>query len=745
MAYDVNKMLSDGYSLKDIGNAMGYDVDKMHKDGYSDDDIVQAFENYNAPTEPASAPEPKATNPLDRMQQISDTNALPGIDNKAISGTDEPSDLLNPPPQPEGTEPISTLVPQNKPDKTGAFNADVSEPLVEGAGQVVAGLRTLPLGMAKTISDAREKLGLPRDKVTDENVEKLSEYITDYNKRHPDQVIHPSTVGELGAFALARGATALKTGAQMGTIEFLQNIGKNKNYSDSVKDAVLTAILSGASVGILNKIFPAEGKLSTEAKILLKLNQNRMSEAEALKALKGIPKKDQAISLAERFDLAKNYFGNAVGQDDILAGKLGKRLEQRKNIIEPFTADEQDVAQAKKTFGEMKSRVDTEVPHMLDTTSLKAQLEPLQKYYATDPSPLGKSIRDIMIDLSGDKVSAGTVLDLRENINALLRKPSVKKVYKTRKTLESIKNQLDTFRANTFPKDLNQQIDNEIAKYSETMNRKLLGDIIDKNTKSDFAVNWDAVLKDAKSQGLRGKVLDQVLPILKEFAVRFHNDKYLSNAITPLGKHDNLNALGVWSKIVMETLNAANRATFGIFAKSRYKSTLITNAIRKSIKKSDTYLDFVEDLVKKKVITPEAATEIKQIAYKPEAKTTGDVNLNPLTATEKGTISGDASAGIMKERSDELIRDFVLKSGKSDEVAQKASKILENNRLNKIIKRARNQLKTEDAEANKRMLQKIVTEEANQLIKAVNKAYGVKLPPKEAEKIIKLKIDELNN
>ena len=113
------------------------------------------------------------------------------------------------------------------------------------------------------------------------------------------------------------------------------------------------------------------------------------------------------------------------------------------------------------------------------------------------------------------------------------------------------------------------------------------------------------------------------------------------------------------------------------------------------------------------------------------------------TATEKGTISEDASAGIMKERSDELIRDFVLKSGKPDEVAQKASKILESNRLTNIARKVSVQMEAEDAQGNMKMLQKMVTEEANQLIKAINKAYGVKLPPEEADKIIKLKLKEL--
>jgi len=41
------------------------------------------------------------------------------------------------------------------------------------------------------------------------------------------------------------------------------------------------------------------------------------------------------------------------------------------------------------------------------------------------------------------------------------------------------------------------------------------------------------------------------------------------------------------------------------------------------------------------------------------------------------------------------------------------------------------------------MLQKIVTDEANRLVDTINKAHGVKLPPEEADKIIKLKLNEL--
>ncbi len=608
MAYDVNKMLSDGYSIEEIGNAMGYNIDKMRKDGYSDTDITSALGNYSKPSTPRE--EPPVQTPVDtltRMQQIAGTKALPGT----ASG----STILEAPPKEvpvEGT--ISALIPQNSPDMSKAFSEQVVTPVVEMVGQVVAGARTLPLGAAKALSDAGEAIGLPKDETTEKNIADLGTYIDDYNTRHPDQLIHPSTVGKLGAFMLARGKTALVGGSQLGAIEFLEQLGSNKAYGEAAQDAALTALLGGASIGVMNKLFPAEGELSREAKILLKLNQGRLSDKEAIKLLEGIPKQDQAISLAERLDLAKNYFKQAVGSDSVLATKLGRRLEQRKNIIEPFVANSEDVAQASKTFGEMKQLVDTQIPHTLETKSLVESLQPLTEYYKTDASPLGTSIKNIMLDLSEDQISAGTVLALRENINALLRKPAVKNTYKTQKVLTDIKGKLDSFRQANFPAELNTRVETEIGKYSETVNRKLLGSIIDKNTKSDFAVNWDKVLTDVQKEGLSKQVSDQVVPLLKEFSNRFHNDKYLGETITPVGAQDHLNALGVWSKVLMESLNLANTVTGGVFAKARYKDHLIVNALKKSIRQSDTPLDFVDDLVKQKVLTPEAGETVRTTA-----------------------------------------------------------------------------------------------------------------------------------
>ena len=129
-----------------------------------------------------------------------------------------------------------------------------------------------------------------------------------------------------------------------------------------------------------------------------------------------------------------------------------------------------------------------------------------------------------------------------------------------------------------------------------------------------------------------------------------------------------------------------------------------------------------------------------------EAETTMIPSDDIMYATAKAYISKDPNKAILAERTDDLIADFIWSSTKgvykSEEITRKAAAYLDNKRFEGVLKSAR--LETDKAELQDvvNMLHKIINREADILIKRINKDFGVQLPPKEADKIIKLKFAE---
>ena len=118
-----------------------------------------------------------------------------------------------------------------------------------------------------------------------------------------------------------------------------------------------------------------------------------------------------------------------------------------------------------------------------------------------------------------------------------------------------------------------------------------------------------------------------------------------------------------------------------------------------------------------------------------------------LYATTKGTVAGDPTSAIMKDRTDDIISDFIWQATSKDvdnaKIVERAAKYMDNARFEKIINYTRGQLKAEEREANAAMLDKIVRREADILIKRIQADFGVQLPKEEADKIMALKFKEL--
>lgn len=119
-----------------------------------------------------------------------------------------------------------------------------------------------------------------------------------------------------------------------------------------------------------------------------------------------------------------------------------------------------------------------------------------------------------------------------------------------------------------------------------------------------------------------------------------------------------------------------------------------------------------------------------------------------LYATTKGTIAGDPTSAIMKDRTDDIISDFIWQSTSkfsNDEIVEKAAKYMDNARFTRVIDYARGQLKMGEREANAALLDKIVRREADLMIKRIQADFGIQLPKEEADKIIALKLKEMMN
>lgn len=604
----------------------------------------------------------------------------------------------------------------------------------------------LGLGAAYFAEGTYNLLTSSESKKVDGWIAENKKYIEDNNLEGETLIAEMALMGGLSSLAWKLG---VKSAARVGLVDAAAEVtigtGAGRSKEGIVTGAAFAFVGGAAGAALINKLNKVNPK-SQAAGYMQDLQKGVITEKEFGVLIKDVPKDEQALILAESDVLYKNYFKGAIDKSDITAANLRKRVSMRRDVMKKYTASKAQLSEASKEFGAMRQLIDEQAPSSFVTTRVKNNLDALEKIYKTDPTPLGTTIRNITLDV-GEEMKVGTALDLRENINSLLTKPKVSNNAKG--NLLNVKKNLDAFIdvALKDRPDLIEIKDVAIGKYKQTINDYNLGELLEKHTKNDFAVDWKALRKDVKKNKLKSDNLDYAMPVLKDFEKRFANDKRLGNLMIPSGSTSQ-SVLSLLSEIYGGIIDAGHM----LLKTDRAHGLIIQKEIRKAINNpSNThYNDFIDELMENTKIPQKAkdsvqplVQEIKQIEYNPLAKATGDVNVNPLTATKEGTISADASSGIMKERSDELISNFIAKAGKTDEVAQEASKILQGNRTNEVFRGLSGKLKADDAQGNMKMLQTIVSREADELIKTINKSVGVNLPKSEADKIIKLKLKEM--
>lgn len=335
--------------------------------------------------------------------------------------------------------------------------------------------------------------------------------------------------------------------------------------------------------------------------------QGKMTDEKFLELIKDIPEDEQAILLAEGNPLFMKYFKGAIDSSDMTAAKLSARLEMRKGVIDQFTASEEQMNAAIKNFGNMRKTVAAESPASFTTGNIKNNIEALDKIYKTDATAIGTDIRNILLDV-GDEMNIDKALDLRENINAMLRKPGLSK--NAQGNLENIKNSLDSFIGVSLKDrpDLVKLVDDTLFDYRQVVNDYQLGQLVKKHSKGTPAVDWEKLRVDAKKNKLNSTNIEYAKPILKDFETRFVNDPKLRALAIPSGAGQQ-NLLSLISRVYSGIIDVGHR----ILHTDRAHGLVIQNEIRKSInnKNNKYYIDFINDLMDNPKIPQGAKDQVK--------------------------------------------------------------------------------------------------------------------------------------
>lgn len=118
-----------------------------------------------------------------------------------------------------------------------------------------------------------------------------------------------------------------------------------------------------------------------------------------------------------------------------------------------------------------------------------------------------------------------------------------------------------------------------------------------------------------------------------------------------------------------------------------------------------------------------------------------------LYATAKGTVGRTPTDAIMKDRTDDLIQEFIWQSTKDlkpDEVVAKTSQYItaDGKAIKDILENVRNRLVAGDRQKNAHIVGNIIKYEANKLRRAIEKDFGVRMSDEEAKKLIQYRFQE---
>lgn len=446
---------------------------------------------------------------------------------------------------------------------------------------------------------------------------------------------YPMLVGtRLGLFGGPgmMGEAALKT---LATSEIPRGVELAKDTFDNLV----------ARGGLFKEFAETKGTLSKEAAYIIARHPN-MTEDEMVQALTGVKTADQAYALSRMLG-EPGYIKQAVrAEGDAAAGLLRADLESGKNKIVQAIG-EVDVARAKAQYGDMVDTIAQDYTSVHNATPILEDLNFLERFYGVTPSAGNRVVTQMKATLGQNpNINLSDALEFRADLNYLINKATRGK---EKVKLNAIKDNLDGFINSVASPGQKQIIDDAVSNYSRTMQNRDVLDLIQKNTDDrGIAVNWTKLHRELNDANLRSPEAVDALRIAEAFSKRFGNDQQLLQTALPRGSSpDSGGVLGAWGYLINHL-----KDTLALYG-NRAENLKIQKAIMKSLKKGTTNLDFVNAMKADKDI-PEDVIKVfepLQIPYKPEARQTGDVNLEPIITPVGGT-----EAKIAPKASDEVAR-----------------------------------------------------------------------------------------
>jgi len=521
-----------------------------------------------------------------------------------------------------------------------------------GASRPILGVMRL----GEAITDAVGFTDSETSRIKDFMVEN-EEYIV--NKMKDLNVVGGEGVDVLGQILIeaAPPALALKllkgVGiiANIGTVSMIETgtiaasefgTAKEKNgkiVATTPAEALTSGAIAGATVFgggyLVNRVMAKAGDISIEAKLLA--DKIGVSNDELTQTLKGVPKDQQALVLAQSKgeDVLGNY-QKAVKDSDELRIKLGKDVQKRTEKINAASqkADFKEIKNiANESYDLMKKELDKS-NIQIDMSDVTEDINKVKLFSGADETAKNKIIAFENKIEDNPNMSLADVLDMREQINQLLRKTKGNQGYTEYKQL---KDNLDGIVENSIPKEYKKLVDDTIGIYRDMKQQKDLLKIINKSStkevvsgRSRTAIDYNKALEKIEEEGLDTPVVKQTIKTLKELDDKFNTDFAIMKNTKTKGSNEVEGALGVWSKIVGTIKNSFFKIS-KIGEEGR--DLVIQDAIANAIKKADTPLGYLDEIIKAKDI-PNSIKET-MINNIEDVRSLSQRDKNKLKATKK--------------------------------------------------------------------------------------------------------------
>ena len=313
---------------------------------------------------------------------------------------------------------------------------------------------------------------------------------------------------------------------------------------------------------------------------------------------------------------------------------------------------------------------------------------------------------------------------------------------------ETPENAIKKIKTMSGGKDLFTDLEFMIGKeQTAAFEKSILKEALGKN--SEY-VDWAHLARVMDTKGFTTEVGKNIKKAVDDMAVSFITDDALQevmfrNAPAGAGMSDNL-----INKVQFHTMHKlytslVKRIPFNEASKHLLMMDELADVLRNPGRVKDLAIQMknIAPGVKQRFIEESVQEVMKQIEYKPGARTTGDVNLKPEYVAKGGTAADTPTAATLAESQTELIQEALGSNVKTDQVMHVVNKMMKGKRAEGILRNVSSRMKVDDVLGNQKMLRKIIKEESEHIIKAIEKDMGIKLPAEEAEKIYKLKIADM--